>query len=333
MNKFKKLSVVLLFSILVQPVLAFGLFEDLDINIFGGDKKANDVLWENGPNQYFKYDDDDQDEAEFGDNDHPVELDEREVENSLRLLRVKHERSTSLSILGIKSEGDTTVVEMVPMFNSEHAVFLSRVLVKGLKEASSKKDIIFVVEQSQKNMLGLTKDSFFTAGRVFYKDKKLNLILGDYNRPRNRGYETAYDPTNAGIVTYTFEHGQRSKKASGSNVFDEVIFEVPGIENKEYKTLRRDWFVIDVNLASDAYTISKKEEKDEEMLRKRKEIEEIFGQSFPTMVNAAPTIIQQEPVLVKSAEDRLVLLNDLKEKGLITEEEYVLKRRQVLEEL
>lgn len=318
MNRLKKLAVVSFFAVLVQPVLAFDFFEGLDINIFGGDKKVNEVLWENGPNQYLKYVD--QGVSTFGDNDHPIELNEKEV-------------AVSLSLLRIKSKGSVSAKEMAPIFTSEQAVFLSKILVKGLKKASPKKDIIFVVEKSEQKLMGLKKESYFTAGRVFYKDKKLNLILGDYNRLRNRGYEAAYDPTNAGIVSYNFEHGRRAKKAAGSNVFDEIIFEAPGVENKKLKNLRRDWFIIDLNLATQAYAIRKKEEKNEDMLRKRKEIEEILGQSFPAVINPTPTIIHQAPVPDKSAEDRLVSLNNLKEKGLITEEEYVLKRKQILEEL
>ena len=312
MNKLKKLAVMLFFSSsLVQPVLGFDLFEGIDINIFGGNKKVNEVLWENGPNQYIKYID--QDIFTFGDNDHPVQLSQKEIAISLSLLRIKGKASTQPQ-------------ELRPVFSSDQAALLSKNLAKGLNGAIPTKDIIFVLEKAEAKLMGLKTDSSFIAGRVFYKNKKLNIIIGDYNRARNRGYEAAYDPTNAGIVSYNFEHGKRSKKAAGSSIFDEIILEVPGIENKKSKKIRRDWFVIDVKLAAKSYVNREKEAKKEELVNKRREIEEILGRPIPAVVN--PVVM-----LPKTTENRLITLNKLKEKSLITNKEYVEKRKKILEEL
>jgi hypothetical protein len=312
MNRLKKIAFMLfLTSSLAQPALGFDIFEGVDINIFGGNKKVNEVLWENGPNQYIKYID--QDTSTFGGNDHPVQLSQKEI-------------AISLSLLKIKGKSSTQPQEFRPIFTSGQAVLLSNNLAKGLNGAIPTKDIIFVLEKSEEKLMGLKTDSSFIAGRVFYKDKKLNIIIGDYNRARNRGYEAAYDPTNAGIVSYNFEHGQRSKSASGSSVFDKIILEIPGIKNQKEKKIRRDWFVIDVKLAAASYVSREKEAKKEEMVKKRREIEEILGRSIPVAVNPVP-------MLPKTVENRLMILNNLKEKSLITNEEYVEKRKKILDEL
>ena len=215
---------------------------------------------------------------------------------------------------------------LIPVFSNDHVNLLSRIVVKGLNNAKPNKDIVFVFEKVEQKLLGLKKNSSFIAGRVFYKDKKLNLILGDYERVRNRGYEVAYDPTSAGIVNYSFEHGQRAKPSVGSSAFNKVVVKTPGIENKKLKTTRNDWFVIDLAAAPKYFEEKVKEEKQSDMARKRKEIEEILGRPIPAIVNP-------QPIPTRTTESRLNTLNSLKEKGLVTKEEYLQKRKEILEEL
>ena len=208
---------------------------------------------------------------------------------------------------------------------------MSEILVAGLRKASPKQDVIFVLEKTEPTLIGLTKDSSFAAGRIFYKDKKLNLILGDYNKARNRGYEAAYDPSNTGIVTYRFDHGSRSKMSKGSEKFTKSVYEFSGVESK---SLRPDWFILDLELAPKGYAHREEQARLQGLEIKRKEIEEIFGESFPAMMTTSnQTVIPAPIVLPKSTEDRLVVLNKLKDKGLITEEEYAAKRQKILDEL
>jgi len=319
MSKLQKLVFGVCFIALIQPVFALDFFEGLDINIFGKSEKVNKVLWEDGPNQYFKLEE--QDSSANGKNDHPAELDKKAI-------------ALSLSLLKVKGRASVPVDQLTSVFTSEQAVLMSRMFVDGMKKATPKQDIVFVMEKSEQKLLGLKKESSFIAGRVFYKDKKLNLILGDYNRPRNLGYEAAYDPSNAGIVAYNFDHGSRITAAQGTDKFTKAIYEFSGIENKDLKELRRDWFVFDLEVAAKGYAHRAEQARKQELARKRKEIEDIFGQSFPSMVKPASHSVMAAPVmLTKTVEDRLVALNNLKEKGLITEEEYAAKRKKIIDEL
>ncbi|WP_461481508.1 hypothetical protein [Porticoccus sp.] len=310
MMKFmKKFLVPLLALICVEPVLALSFFDNLNVGFFSDSDDIDRVLWEDGPNRYIKYAK--QDTASQGANDHPVELDQNEIRIALSLLKVKDTGTAS---------GATAV------FTDEQIALLSKSLAEGFKGVTPGQDIIFAMEKSEAKLLGLKKDAYFIAGRAFYKQGRLNLILGDFDRVRNIGYEAAYDPSNAGIVTYNLDHGNRSKPSSGSDAFRNTTLEVNGIENRIQNGIRRDWFVIDLHKATNAYATREEAAKQNEMLRKRKEIEEIMGQPIPgyTMPVAAP---------VKSAEERLVSLNNLREKGLVSDEEYAVKRKQILDEL
>ena len=147
-------------------------------------------------------------------------------------------------------------------------------IIKGLKKAKPRQDIIFAMERSVPRSPVLKPNRYFVAGRVFYKDNRLNIIIGDYDRPRLDGYELAYDPTNMGIVRYNFDHGNRSKASK----FNNTIIGVTGVENKTWKNTRRsDWLVIDVNAAAKAYDHLTEMRKEEELAKKRQELREVLG--------------------------------------------------------
>ena len=306
MKFMKKLLVPLLALIFVEPVLALSFFDNLNVGFLGGSEGVDRVIWEDGPNRYVKYAK--QDSSTFGKNDHPIELDQQEIAIALSMLKVKAKK------------------DPVPVFTRPQIAILSKALAEGFKTVNPGQDIIFAMEKSEAKLLGLKKNAYFVAGRAFYKEGKLNLILGDYDRARNIGYEAAYDPSNAGIVTYNFDHGKRSKQSAGSYAFNNVTWEIHGIENMVYNGARRDWFLIDLHEATKAFATREQDAKQSEMIRKRKEIEEILGQPIPGY--ATPVAVP-----VRSAEDRLMSLNSLREKGLVSEEEYATKRKQILDEL
>ena len=283
-----------------------------------------DVIWKSGLNRYFKYVE--QDRSTAGKNDHPVTLDAIDISTALKALQ-----------FGEKSffrGEEIRYVFSIPQIN-----LLGKQLAKGLKNAKPEQDIIFVMEGGQSKLILLTEKTFI-AGRVFYKDGKLNIILGEYDLARNAAFESVYDPSGRGAVPYTFNHGKRSKE---SKRFDGRLEDAPGIENKKLgKKFRKDWFVIDVELASKAYLAQSKESKDPssfkddkrlqveaaklarerrqmrtEMARMRKEMKELSSDSISG----------------KSPEERFVLLEQLRKKELITQEEYDTRRQEILNDI
>ena len=85
MIKFKKIVFASILAFCVEPVFAFDFLGEVDINIFGSEKESDVVLWQEGPNQYFKYAN--QDTSSFGENDHPVQLSQASVSTALKLLK------------------------------------------------------------------------------------------------------------------------------------------------------------------------------------------------------------------------------------------------------
>jgi hypothetical protein len=132
-------------------------------------------------------------------------------------------------------------------------------------------------------------------------------------------------------VRYHFDHGRRTKSSKG---FQTPIISVRGIENKQLQGKRRnDWLVIDLKQASGAVDTMAEQLKAEERAQKREELEELLG-SEGQISDQAPDTASAIPVAPKhSVEERLITLNRLRDKGLISEEEYAAKRQQILDEL
>ncbi|MCU7838859.1 MAG: SHOCT domain-containing protein [Candidatus Thiodiazotropha sp. (ex Troendleina suluensis)] len=287
-----------LFAFLLFPpwsIFSLGLFA------------AESIIWEAGANEYFKYAE--QDTSDFGNNDHPAELNGDKIAAVLG----------SLIIRG-QDQSDTSH-DSRTIFTAQQAKLLGQHLAAGLSKARPQQDVIFAMERSVSRLYGLNSDRFFLAGRAFYKDKKLNIIIGDFDRPRDKGFEAAYDPTHIGIVRYNFNHGNRTKVSKG---FKKTIIQVNGVENRQLNgVLRYDWLVIDVKSASETYVKKAKIRKKEEMTKKRAEIIQILDTK-----EVGGSTVKRELL-----EERFTTLKRLRDKGLINEEEYTQKKKQLLDDL
>ncbi|MEE9421881.1 MAG: SHOCT domain-containing protein [Gammaproteobacteria bacterium] len=286
-------------------------------SVFAG----KNTIWQANKNEFFKFTD--QDTSSFGLNDHPVELQSKQISEILGAIKIQDTSDPDMEN------------EFKTVFPDKQIILLGKYIAKGLKNAKANKDIIFAMERSAGRDYGLTPDRYFVAGRVFYKDNKLNIIIGNYDMPRDTAFEAAYDPTHTGIVRYNFNHGKRSKASR----FKRAITHVKGIQNKQVKNNQRnDWLVIDVDGASEAIAHDIKIRKQEETAQKRKELRELLGSEE---VDRHAETIRREAIITPpetttrsdSLEDRLTKLKGLRNKDLITEEEYAQKRKQLLDEL
>ena len=284
---------------------------------------ANDI-WRSGLNRYFKYVE--QDRSTAGKNDHPVKLDAIDISTALKALQ-----------FGEKSFLRGEEIRFV--FSIPQITLLGKQLAKGLKNAKPGQDIIFVMEGGQSKLVLLTEKTF-VAGRVFYKDGKLNIILGEYDFARNAAFESVYDPSGREAIPYTLNHGRRSKE---SKKFDGQLEAAPGIENKKLgKKFRKDWFVIDVELASKAYLAQLKESKNPSSFRddKRLQLEAAKlarerRQMRTEMARMRKEMkeLSSDPGSKKSPEERITTLEQLRGKELITQEEYDARRQEILNDI
>lgn len=313
--------------IAVAVVLAFEIFSASSVSA----AVSGDVIWEADANVFFKYAD--QGNSSFGKNDHPVELKTEDIATILKSLRIRGK------------DDPASKRELGSVFSAEQADMLGRYLAKGLRNARPDQDIIFAMERSVSRPLFLKPSRFFVAGRAFYQDSKLNVIIGDYDRLRNDAYEAAYDPTRVGILHYNFDHGRRSK---GSNQFRKAVVNIKGVENKQLNGIERnDWLVIDMRAATEAHDQMARIRKDEETARRRKELIEILGSDEASRLSqpVAPATPSGVPaagsspaahsttlgrITWKELEEGLETLNRLLKKGLITDDDYQAKKQQML---
>ena len=293
------------------------------LNLLGNDDDE-DYIWRSGLNLYFKYVK--QDDSSYGKNDHPADLDEKDISYALQSLTIPDKGFLS------------TALDVKPLFPTQQINLLSVNLAKGLKKAKPDQDIIFVMEKTYRKLHFLTEKAFVT-GRAFYKDGKLNLIIGDYDLDRNEAFESVYDPSGKGSVPYTFNQGYRSKSASG---FSQEINRTAGVENKIINHDRRqDWLVIDIKAAADAYlaTKNRKNKSDEtvnnaaiqqeadRLARERRQLRMEMAKMRKEMQEGSNNKEQL------TTEDRLARLKELLDKKLITEAEYEQKRKEILDDI
>lgn len=307
---------ITLFAFYSSTVFAVSFFEDDD----------EDIIWKAGFNHYIKYAG--QDSNSYGINDHPIDLDEKDISNAL-------------SSLIFTKKGFFSSEEDLPVFSYSQIKLLSEQLSKSLKSAKPEQDIIFVLGGKGKKLIFLTKKSF-VSGRAFFKDGKLNIILGEYNLERNEAFEKLLDSSGKGEVNYSFNFGQRSRQ---SNKFKGAIIGVNGVQQKNVKNeLRKDWLVIDVKLASDAY-IADKIKKETPITNAEKELQrqsaQIAKQRREMRAEMARMRKQMEQgsssssggASAKSIEERIATLDQLLKKELITQEEYNSKRKEILDDI
>lgn len=303
MNKSKKYFIALFFIIQIcSPAFAMGFLTD------------NEIIWQAGANEFIKFTD--QDTSSLGKNDHPVVLQAKEINTILVSIKFHEQEKDKLA----------TEKNSKSVFTEQQANLLGQYLEQGLKDAKPDQDIIFVMEKSVKRFTLLKPALYFIAGRVFYKNNKLNIIIGDYDRLRNEAFEAVNDPTGTGHIHYSFDYGNRSK-ASG---FKKAIISINGIENKQLNSARRaDWLVIDLNIASVAIEHMARMREKDEMANRRKELVEVLSSEDTVHIDATSNLESVTP----SHEERLTELKHLRNKDLITDEEYEQKRKQILDEL
>ncbi len=308
-------------TILTSTFLLIFCHSVFAINFFSDDEA---FIWKSGLNLYFKHAE--QDSSKYGKSDHPADLNRKDLANALHTLEF-----TEKNFL---SEATVRKVFSVSQIN-----LLTKQIEKGLKNAKPEQDIVFVMAGGSRKLLILSKKNF-VAGRVFFKDGKLNIIIGEYDKDRNDAFEKQYDPSGRAAIPYFFNHGKRSES---SKRFDNDLIATAGVENRNFgKKSRKDWLIIDIKIAAktriaklntknnysrnqdvqsqiDAEKFAKeRREMRAQMARMRKEMKEANLNSGSSS---------------ETAEARIVTLNELLGKKLITQREYDSKRQEILNDL
>jgi hypothetical protein len=186
-----------------------------------------------------------------------------------------------------------------PVFEKPELDVLQRYLSNALEQAGPEEDVSFAVIGDYRALYGLAKEQMFTSARVFYREGKLNIIFGDihgkYNA--NTSNNKAYDSVDRRL--FPLAPGSRTLPTRHE-------WKLLGYPYQEFYTgpdgQRTDWLVIDLAAMTARAAMGEKE---------------------------TATI----PPHAKTVEERLSILNELKNKKMITEEEYQMKRSSILNEL
>ena len=283
---------------------------------------ADDVLWESGLNLYIKIANQDNKSRP---NQHPATLDAREITNALNAMEILEKRM-------VKED------ELKTVFTFQQATLLGQHLASGLQRAGPDEDIIFALVSNKRSYV-VMKETYYMAGRAFYANDRLNIIIGDYDKLPDKFRERAEASHGvSGGVQYFFDNGKRTKPSS----FKHVVLTEDGIDNyKDGSKLRRDWFVINVKQASDAYIAAieanKKLDPNEanaELIRQESaKIAKERREMRMEMARMRKELGENQGGNPLTVEERLKYLDELKEKGLISRDEYDTKRQEILSDI
>ena len=282
-------------------------------------------LWKSGANLYIRLTDQDKSKKDVTPpNQHPVELDPGRITNALE------------GIEAWTGGGFFKKKQRKKLFTLQQSRLLGQYIATGLSKARPDQDIVFVLARSEKKYI-VIQNRGYTGGRVFYLDGKLHIIIGDFDHEGDRFKETVERSHGVTEIKQYFKHGRRSKSVG----FKGSIVGRAGVEpHVDGKKTRRDWLEIDLEQAASVHLAQKAEQAAQEaptsaamqaeaarmarerremrleMAKMRKEMKSSNGDSSP-----------------RTIEQRLATLQDLRDKELISAEEYQQKREQILGEI
>jgi hypothetical protein len=226
--------------------------------------------------------------------DHPAEFSDADMARILESIQVV-EPPGVLSQLILKSKA-----EPVQAFISSEARFLAKPLAAALKTAQPDQRVVFFLHHQRTVYKGTT-----SSGVAFVKDKRLNILLGRYRMGNQPGSPDI--PTGGNPFTVTNDQDFYINPGPFQSLVEES--KAPGGQENVFP---KRWLSIDY-----ASLLN------------------------PPPQSAAPQTVPQptEPGKVEPApvaplpftlEDKLKTLNKLKEEGLITDEEYNEKKKELL---
>jgi FAD/FMN-containing dehydrogenase len=172
-------------------------------------------------------------------------------------------------------------------------------MVQGFRKAAPGEDVTFAIIGLHKSSLGFARNPKVTTGRAFYRDGRLNIIFGFAQKDFNDREDRRLAPLTP---------GKRDEALDG----EWKLLPQPG--RNGYTLVRKDWVTF-----SDAWRAA------------------VAPPPLATHNTPSAQPIPAQPVKqtidTRKPAERLATLNELKEKGLITPEEYRAKRQEILNEL
>lgn len=169
-------------------------------------------------------------------------------------------------------------------------------LVQGLRQATSGEDVTFAIIGLHKSALGFASRPKVTTGRIFHQGGQLHIIFGQVQKDFNEREDRRLAP---------FTPGSRERVAAG----EWILLAQPG--QNGYKQVRKDWLAFSDDWQAPVVQPP------------------VAKQDIPSPPQVAPARNSD----IRTPAERLTTLKELRDKELITEDEYRVKRQEILKGL
>lgn len=229
-------------------------------------------------------------------NDHPAEISQERLTEILASIQLRPEDfGVSIPLITDKKKGI-----VIPLFTDKSIETLVPYLQEAFQQAKPVEDVTFAIVGLHAAPGSFAKSPKATAGRMFYQGGKLNLIIGKAQYEYNERQDRRWDP---------FTPGNREYVAEGGWIL------IPQGTPPALTMVRKDWLAFS-NDWKPTVTAAPAGEKGSGAQSQQPSA---LGQLFSG--KAGKTV------------ERLGVLKELRDKGVITEEEYRAKRLTILNEL
>ncbi len=138
----------------------FGGDNEAKVKSTGKNGAATTVLWRSG-DYFIRIEPQDQTAGRPPPNQHPIEINRDRLRGALGLVRFRASSRDNWQ----------------PLFTKENLQILGAILEEGLAKARPNQDVTFALESWHRVLLGIRSDDVIT-GRIFYANNRLNLIFG-----------------------------------------------------------------------------------------------------------------------------------------------------------
>lgn len=307
-------------------------------NLLGGkEAEISDVLWKHR-DQFVRIESQDRGATPPPANNHPATL-------SAELIR------NMLGSLDVQFEGQETPV---PVFTFNELEILGETLSAGLAQAGPREDLTFAITGIHREFISFNTDRAISTYRLFVESGKLNLIIGTLHEKYVENTERRMYPLVPGSRKYTPPNPRR--KIVTWEIMPETGLEKKTIDGHE----RQDWLVLNTNPELWKSAMAEKKEAKEtakdafreasavreesaqieaEQQKLRQEMQEMqrtiqqLKQSPATGAPMAPPAAPVAPTGMEKIEQRLQILQQLKSKGLINDDEFRAKKQEILDSI
>ena len=210
---------------------------------------------------------------------------------------------------------------LAALFTETSVRSLAPAISEALGKATAREDISFAISERRSGSLG--QELYVTSAKVFVRDGELNIIMGEVIRPlrsvinrRSQTSDSVLQPRSGYLSAAVMdqievEPGSRRQALSGNTLVENTLIRFPELTG----ATRKDWVVVSLTALAD-----------------EKIVDEKTANPKPIELQTAPPGVELGTPANESAtiEARLRRLKALREQGLISEETYREKQRELL---